>query len=237
MSKKTEMGYHNNAANFKALIQYVTNWSTQYNPSKTTITITALEDADQATDLALQEVQTQKANLIVAVNDRQIAFGAIPKLATRIVNAMDATDIPDLLIKDARGILAKIRGTSSRKSKDIQPDEQGNVSNNTISTSRRSYDSILENYSMLLTIVEQQADYQPNENDLKINTLKALLPQLHTLNNAVNEGVILLANARYERDAAFYMPNTGILPRVRDVKAYAKSIFGADSRQYKLLAA
>ena len=84
--------------------------------------------------------------------------------------------------------------------------------------------------SMLL---ESTPLYAPNEEDLKVASLKALYTSLKTTNTEVLTTSIQLSNARINRNEILYKPITGLVDIASDTKTYLKSVFGATSPQYK----
>lgn len=233
MASKSEVGYNINIANLQQLIQFAQNLGPAYNPSKPYLSIASLQDLHTQATNALQEVQTKKSLLINAVNDRASAYGPIKKIATRVINALDASDVDNSIVKDARTIVNKMSTYVTKK--DITPNEDGEISPKSISTSRQSYDSLLENFSMLTTLVTNVPNYDPNETALKVTNLQSYLQGLTAANNAVNDALFQLANARYFRNASQFMPLAGVVDVSQDFKKYIKSVFGGDSHQYKTI--
>jgi hypothetical protein len=77
--------------------------------------------------------------------------------------------------------------------------------------------------------------YAPNEAALKLPALNTLLTSLTATNTAVINATTAWSNARIARDKTLYLPGTGLIDVVKDVKAYVKSLFGASSPEYKQL--
>lgn len=96
-----------------------------------------------------------------------------------------------------------------------------------------SYDSKLDNMDKLITLLVSVPLYKPNEEDLKVNTLKTLYSNLNSLNSNVVSAFINLSNARIARNNTLYNPLTGLVDIAFDTKMYIKSIFGASSPQFK----
>jgi hypothetical protein len=61
----------------------------------------------------LQQAKTTKTAFDNATNARQLAFKDLKPLATKIVNALSASDATDLSVTDAKTINRKIQGTKS----------------------------------------------------------------------------------------------------------------------------
>ena len=82
-------------------------------------------------------------------------------------------------------------------------------------------------------LLESTPPYAPNEEDLKVASLKALYTSLKTTNTEVLTTSIQLSNARINRNEILYKPITGLVDIASDTKTYLKSVFGATSPQYK----
>ena len=104
---------------------------------------------------------------------------------------------------------------------------------NQISVAQLSYDSRLDNFDKFITLLESIPEYKPNEEDLKVQSLKSLHTNMRALNNNAVTAGIRLSNARIARNEMMYKPLTGLVDTAYDIKIYIKSIFGATSPQYK----
>ena len=104
---------------------------------------------------------------------------------------------------------------------------------NQISAAQLSYDSKLENLDKLIMLLTSVPLYSPNEEDLKVESLKTLYSQFKALNNDVLTATIQLSNARISRNDILYKPLTGLVDIAFDAKVYIKSVFGATSPQFK----
>jgi len=83
---------------------------------------------------------------------------------------------------------------------------------------------------MLLTSVPL---YNPNEEDLKVESLTTLYTELKAKNTDVLTATIQLSNARISRNEILYKPLTGLVDIAFDTKLYIKSVFGATSPYFK----
>ena len=106
---------------------------------------------------------------------------------------------------------------------------------NQISASQMGYDERVDNFEKLISLLQSIPDYNPNEEELKIETLQVLLSDLKTKNSEVMKTYFVLESARGVRNDLLYKPLTGVVDISSDVKSYIKSVFGATSTQYKLV--
>lgn len=227
MTSRSETGHAKNVANFETEISFCTAYGTAYNPSKKTLKLEALNALLTQSRTSLSEIVNAKNQLDLRINERQIKFNPLKPTATRIINALEATDASSQTIADAKSINNKIQGRrSSAKPKDGEEVR-------TISTSQQSYDSLLDNFSKLIDLVSSEPSYTPNEEELKVATLTAYTQELQTANTNVINANTAYSNAMISRDKTLYATDTGLIDTALNVKKYVKSVFGATSPQYK----
>jgi hypothetical protein len=234
MKSTNETGHVKNVANFEDLISFCTAYGISYNPSKTTIVLSALNAKFIASETRIAKVTNTKNSFDYVTGIRQIKFAVLKPLATKIINALDATDASKTVIKDAKTINRKLQGTSPKTAK--TPLNETNLNANTpktISTSQQSYDRLISAFNELIDLVEAEQYYIPNEIALKVVTLHALLLDLKAANSLVISKNTEYSNARIERNETLYDPTNGLVVNALDVKKYVKSVFGATSPQYK----
>ena len=235
MSTNSETGHAINVANLETLITSVTAFGASYDPSKTSLKIPALNGLLTAARGALNAVNIAQSAYSNAVDAREVAFEPFGKLITRVNNALKASDTTPQVDESAQTIFRKLQGKRAGvKLSDQEKDtEENGKEANQISTAQLSYDSKLENFDKLIMLLESTPPYAPNEEDLKVASLKALYTSLKTTNTEVLTTSIQLSNARINRNEILYKPITGLVDIASDTKTYLKSVFGATSPQYK----
>jgi len=236
MASTSETGHAKNVANFEDMISFCTGYGATYNPSKVAIQLPSLNALRTNAENAVADVNSANTAFINATNARQIAFNPVKPLATRLVNALEATDATDELIKDAKTLNRKVQG--ARKGKGTTPETPPTppdtaAEDKQISVSQQSYDSIIENFEKLGQLVATEPTYTPNEVDLQTATLITFHGNLKTTNTAVINATTAISNARITRNQILYAPKTGLYDVAQEVKKYVKSVFGATSPQYK----
>lgn len=235
MASTSETGHAKNVANFEDLISFCTGYGATYNPSKVAIKLPGLTTLLTNANAALQAVKVAKTTFDNATNAREIAFKPLKPLATKIVNALAATDSTQQTVDDAKTTNNKIQGRRAKAIKEPEPAAAGVVVApvKTASTSQQSYDKLIDHFAQLIQTLTAEPKYIPNENELKVATLNTMLTDLKTKNTAVINANTALSNARIARDKVLYAPDTGLVDTALDVKQYVKSLFGASSPQYK----
>ena len=236
MASTTETGHANNVANFESLIISATAFGTSYNPSKESIKLTALQILLTNSKETLNSLNISQSAYSNAVAARESAFEPFSKLITRVNNALKASDTTVQVDDSAQTIVRKLQGR--RASAKITDEEKKALEAegkevNQISATQLSYDSRLENLDKLIMLLESVSYYKPNEEDLKVESLKSLQADLRAKNNDVVTASIQLSNARIARNELLYKPLTGLIDVAFDFKVYIKSVFGATSPQYK----
>lgn len=221
MASTSETGHAVNVANLNKMISRLQGYGARYNPTNNLIKIPALQTLYTNSNNSLTAINTVKSTYIDAVNDRQEIFQAMEKLATRIINAFNATQaVTDKMVDDAKTIIRKIRG--ARKSKKIltpSPDDP-----NQISTSQQSFTQQLEHYSKLIALVASEPTYNPNETELKNAQLNTFKTQLTTANNNAINATTPYLQAIENRNKTLYTAKTGLVDVAQEAKAYVKSV-------------
>ena len=236
MANKKESSHAANVTNFESLITSATAFGTSYNPSKDSILLPALQTLLTASKSALSVVHTAESVYSNAVDARELEFEPLGKLCTRVNNALKASDSSMKTDESAKTIFRKLQG--KRATPKLTREEiaslkaEGNeVTKNSVS--QMGYDSRLENFDKLIYLLLAVPQYKPNEEELKVDSLKALHTSLKTKNTEVVTAYVQLSNARIKRNEILYKPLTGLVDIAADSKMYIKSVFGASSPEYK----
>ncbi|WP_264564229.1 hypothetical protein [Flavobacterium sp. N3904] len=229
-STVSETGHAKNVANLQDVIAFVTGYGPSYNPSKKALKLPQLTALAMASQASLADVITKNTAYNNTVNDRAAAFRTLKPLATKVVNALQITDAITQKVDDAKGFNKKLQGPKEKKNK--KPTDPNTVVPKTISTSQQSYDQQIQHFAALLSVVQSETSYAPNETELKMASLTAKQTDLIVKNNAVATAYAAVSNSRIARDTLLYKEETGLLYIVDDIKKYIKSIYGAASPEF-----
>ena len=235
MASTSEVGHAKNVANFHDLISFCQGYGAPYNPSKPTLKIGALQALETTAQNSLAAVIPLRTAYNDAVNARIQAFNGIKPLATRLINALQSTDASVEKIADAKSFNKKIQG--GRSSATQTPVSPETPPPNTISASQQSYDQIIQHFAGLISVLQSEPSYTPNEPDLTIASLNGRLALITQKNQDISDAYTSVDNGRIERDNILYHIETGLVDRANEVKKYVKSIFGASSPQYAQVSA
>ncbi len=236
MTNTSETGHAKNVTNLESLITSIIALETSYNPSRDSIKLTSLQTLLTASTESLNAVNIAQATYSNAVAARKVAFEPFGKLITRVMNSLKASGTSTQVVQSARTIVRKLQGR--RASAKITEEEKKALEAegkevNQISASQMSFDNRIENFDRLIMLLSSIPLYNPNEEELKVETLKALHNQLKEKNSEVILPIVQLSNSRMTRNKILYSENTGLVDVALDSKTYIKSIFGATSPQYK----
>ncbi|MEO5775293.1 MAG: hypothetical protein ABIQ27_00215 [Flavobacterium sp.] len=230
MASTSETGHAKNVANFQDLIAFVTGYGATYNPSKNTLKIPQLITLQTSSQANLADVVTKNTAYNNSVNNRLIAFSNLKSLSTRLVNALETTDSTKEKVNDAKGFNRKLQG--KRASTSVTPTDPGTPAPTTISASQQSFDQQIQHFAGLVSVLQSETSYTPNENELKVITLIAKQTDLTAKNNAVATAYTGVSNSRIFRDKTLYEVNIGLVDIATEVKKYIKSVFGALSPEF-----
>lgn len=225
-----ETGHAKNVANFQDLIAFCTGYGATYNPTKTALKLPQLNTLYTTANTTLADVITKNTAYNNAVNARIASFDGLRVLCTRIISALQTIDATTEKIADAKGFNRKIQG--QRATKVVTLVDTNTPAPTTISSSHQSYDQLIQHFAGLISVLQSEPSYAPNENDLKIATLTAKQVDMTAKNTALATAFTAISNSRIARDKVLYKETTGLVDTAKAVKLYIKSIFGARSAEY-----
>jgi hypothetical protein len=235
-TSRIETGHAKNIANFDQLVSFAVSYGAAYNPSKASISLTALQTLSTNAKSVLEAVNAAMPVYSNAVAAREVAFLPLSELCTRVLNALKATDTTTQVDENARTLVRKIQGKKATPKKTDEEKAEAKANGKEIkeiSASQMSYDNRLDNFDKLIKLLSSVALYAPNEEELKTDTLIALYNNLKAKNTAVVNAATALSNARLSRNNILYKENTGLVDIAADTKNYIKSVYGANSPQFK----
>lgn len=219
-----EKGHAKNVSNFQLLISFCHNLGEVYNPSNPRLKINQLELLHVSASEKLNQLWTKKEEFNKNTTNRRKAFEDLKPLATKITNAFAASGVDKTVLENAKAVNKMIQGVILKV--------VSSVDANGICTSQQSYDKKITHFEALIRILEENPMYCPNEEELKVASLKEKLNCLQRHNNNLANSYMSYNEALHQRNHVLYNPETGLLQTVKEVKQYVKSVFGANSLQY-----
>ena len=205
-----ETGHARNVEHFGTMIVFVDGWGAAYNPSNAAIELAALQAKLAAALNAIDAVTTAVAPWKVNVNFRENKFAGISQLVTRVVNSFAASGAEDNAIEDAKGYQRKINGSRATALPEDDPETPEDESQGN-SVSQRSYTQLVEHFDNLIELLDNDANYAPNETELQITQLQARSAELKDANEAVVATRVPVSNARLARNAVLYDDKEGLV--------------------------
>jgi hypothetical protein len=238
MATNSDISLAKNVTNFETLISVVTTYGVTYNPSKDTLKLPALQTLlTAATDSSIT-LKNAIAAYSTAIDERELAFKPTGPLFTRVNNALKASNSTVLADETAKTIFRKLQGkrasakfTEEQKAALLAEGKEVNQ----ISSSQMGYDDRVENFESLISFLQTVPEYNPNEEELKITSLKVVLADLKAKNITAMQTRIAVDTARGARKTLQNTPLTGLVDIGNDAKNYIKSVYGVNSVEYKLV--
>ena len=228
----TESGDQKLLGNYRQLIDFVSA-DPNYNPANTIITKTALAAHYTASLAALDDVAVKSAPNKMATSDRQAAYEPLSGLMRRSFNMLKASGASKGVLEDAQTYLRKITGERKSPRTKTGPNTPAAEEDKQHSASQMSFDNRRGNVAAYVAILANVPSYNPNENELKVSSLQALVSQLDAKNNAVSSAYVPLSHARGVRDGMLYLNEDSVSNRALLVKAYVQAAFGRDSQLFQ----
>jgi len=224
-----------NVDNMEVLIDRETTFLPAYDPSETKLSIPNQKQLKAAGDEVLRGVITAESACNNAISARNTAFDTLNPLATRVINALQISDVSDQTIEQGKAILRDLR---NKRASEITPAAEGAEDEPSAKTNKKrsgSFNVKIENMGKLIVFLSTIAAYKPKETELTIEALKAKHEILKQTNSACNTADALAEAARAQRDIFLYADKTGLVDIAMDSKYYTKSAYGATSAQYKAI--
>jgi len=230
MASTSETGHAVNVANLNTMISRLQVFGSRYNPTNNLIKIPNLQNVYIGSSSSIVAAGLSKPPYINSVNARQLLFGDMEKLSSRVLNALDATqNVSDLVVEDAKTIIRKIRG-KRKIAKILNPGPEDPIQ---ISASQQSFTQQAEHFADLIALVASVPTYNPNEAELQNGALSTFLAQLKNANLAVLNATTPYLTALQNRNTVIYAPDTGLVDLAQEVKKYVKSVKTITLTEYR----
>lgn len=184
-----------------------------------------------------KDVATKKATYSAAVEARQSIFFKDKNSVLKLLSPISAT-VRATIGKTAKpttdiaALVEKIRGIKKEKPKDETANDATNPKKETVSQSERSYGSIMQNFSNIIsTLANLGSTYAPVNVAHQLPALNTTLSNLSVVNNAVTTNFGALKSSINTR-AEQYNILTEITQRIKEA---IKSQYGTSSTEFILV--
>jgi hypothetical protein len=234
MASTSEKGHATNVANLETMIAIVTEDGSKYNPARPELKISSLKISLSNGQAALQKLKDEKADYDLAIIARDTIFDPLKKFATKVMAAVKACDVSKSVYENLKAVNDKIQGksTTATKASTTTASNGETAAKKKNSTSRQSHKSVIDHFELLVSILAKEPKYTPNEPEMSVAGIKALIVEMRAKNEAATTAETKLQNARDNRDAAIYTSGTGVVPLAAGIKSYTKSVYGSTSPQF-----
>lgn len=202
-----------------------------YKPPNPLHLIPALEAQYAAGIAAMEDIDVKLAPHKVNINERKIAYDAIPKLYRRSRSILKSTGASAEFLADAETLIRKILGKRKAPTIKDNPATPENEAAAQHSAAQLSYESILGHVRAYNALVKNEPLYTSNETDLKTTALDATADDLEAKNNAVSASFPPVSQSRALRDQLLYDNSNNIVDTALKVKEYTKAM--PDDTLYK----
>lgn len=233
MASISEKGHAKNIANANLLNTYIIQFGAIYNPSNPQLLLANLQAIYNNSFLHQQGVNNIVAPYTLAVDHRETIFAPVSKKVTKLRKVYKATEnVTQVQLEDFMTLARKLKGV--RKVNNI-PTTDANTEQNQHSTSQMSYDQRTNNFDMLISLLQNTPNYNPNETEYKIATLQAEKAQMLQATQNVANTFIPLNNARSIRNNSLYLSQDNLVDTFNKAKDYLFTILDSNSAQYKAI--
>ena len=234
MSSKSETGVAVNAINLSKIRARCEDKGAKFNPPDTAISVANIKLKETAVNGSILTLQEKSAPWMIAVNGRSDAMALVNPLMTKIKNMALVCDVSDSFKADVSSMVKNIQGVRATPIVVTEPGDPQTPTDETIvhiSASQQGFDNKLQNVSMLHQLLSAEPKYLPNETDLTLVSLAAVIADLTAKNTDVIDKTPPVESARIARNVEIFGAGGGNEIAAK-VKKYFKAVWGGNSPEY-----
>jgi len=233
MASTSEKGHAKNIANANLLNTYIIELGAVYNPSNPKLLLANLQTIYTNSFSQQEAVNTLVAPYSLAVDGREIIFKPLNRELTKLRKAYKATEgVTQVQLEDFMTIVRKLKGL---KKSTANPSTDSKEEQETHSTSQMSYDQRTNTMGLLISLLQNTPNYNPNENEYKITTYQAKKASMLQSTQAVADTFVPLNSARSTRNNTLYYSDDNLIDTFNKAKDYLFTILDSGSVQYKAI--
>ncbi|MFZ4771304.1 MAG: hypothetical protein ACOYLO_14065, partial [Ferruginibacter sp.] len=167
MARQPNTGHLTNVEHFLDLKSKVTGFGTKYKPANTKIGLVAIGTLYSSSSASVSDVAEKLKDNKEAIAERHRIFTPVKKLATRILRAVQTSEVEESVMAQTKSFVLKIRGQRITPiEKTIPPvPEIGQITPivviKTHSASHQSFINIIEHMNGIVTLLKGQDNYAP----------------------------------------------------------------------------
>ena len=235
MSSK-QSSINSNVVNVGELIERISTFGVKFNPVRNDFTIPFLTElktnAETLVGLAKTAENIDKNSIAV----RASGIKSIDGLVTRAINSFSISGASPQSVQQAESkvrTFRNIRVSAKPTAEELAAAKADGKELRVNALHNASYDRKIENFADIIDFVKNSSEYGPNEADISVNGLTHKLKEIKTQNNTCLRTAAELDATRMERDTMLCADVTGLVDVAMGAKKYVKSVYGANSPQYK----
>ena len=234
MASTSEVGHAKNIANLNLLNTNILALGSVYNPSNQNLITASLQNIYTIAFIEQDAVNNLLAPFTLAVDEREEIFKPLNRQLTKLRKAYKATaGVTPADLENLMTIIRKLKGVKKTAiSTSTDPDE----AQNSYSTSQLSYDQRTNTMGLLIALLLNTPNYNPNEIEFKVASYQDMRAQMLATTQAVANTYVPLNNARYARNKTLYHTDVNLVDTANNAKDYLFTILDANSEQYKAIA-
>ncbi|MCK7590339.1 hypothetical protein M0G43_07125 [Subsaxibacter sp. CAU 1640] len=230
MASKSEVGFAKFNANLSNMIIIFTDMGPAYAPSNADSEIPNLKLWLTNTTDAQNDVNSKVGPYKVMVDAREATFDPVSKELTGLRKAFRATKgVGPAQMEDFDALARKYRGIKKVKTSSTDPDV------NTHSNAKTSYDQRTNTIGEIVVLLNNTANYNPNEDKYKIAYWQTLQDTMLADTRNLNDASAPLASSRTYRKGLFYFNEVNASDTANAARTYGLSITPVGSPTYKAL--
>ena len=233
MASTSEVGHAKNIANLNLLNTNIIALGSTYNPSNPKLLLTNLQTHYTTAYSQQENVNNLVAPYSKAVDGRETIFKPLNRELTKLRKAYKVTEgVTQVELEDFMTIIRKLKG--EKKSKD-NPTTDPKEEQETHSISQLSYDQRTNTMDLLIALLQNTSNYNPNEIEYKVTTYQAKKTSMLQSTQVVANTFVPLNNARSTRNSTLYNSTENLVDTANKAKDYLFTILDSDSVQYKAI--
>ena len=232
MSSTSEVGHAKNIANLNLLNTNIIALGAIYNPSNPNLLLANLQNQYNENFANQESVNNKVAPYSIAVDEREIIFKPLNRELSKLRKAYKATEgVTEMQLEDFMSIVRKLKGIRKVSKPQTDPEQEQNQ----YSVSQMSYDQRTNNLDLLIALLQNTPNYNPNETEYKVQTYQDKKAKMLVKTQNVANAYIPLNNARSLRNNKMYITENNLVDNGNKAKDYLFTILDSNSPQYKAI--
>lgn len=235
-TSSSEKGHAKNIANFKLLITFIIGLGSIYNPSNPEILLATLQAIYDDAFQKQKKVNTAEGPYKNAVANRENFFAPLNKFITKLRGAYKSTQgVQPNQLDNFMTLARKIKGDRKSKVETTPNTPDADPVQTQHSASQRSYDQRTNNFDILISVLKNTPNYNPNEEEFQTPSLEAKQSKMLDHTEEVATTFVPFNTARSDRNKVVYNNQNNLVDVALITKSYISTISDKTSAEYKAI--